>query len=60
MAVLGMLGIISNSGIMIGFKKIGGQIWDKKNEFSDLIKTTFSIRKYLILFSFLIVGTYTI
>ncbi|WP_282049102.1 lipopolysaccharide biosynthesis protein [Maribacter aquivivus] len=60
MAVLGMLGIISNSGIMIGFKKIGGKIWDKNQEFSDLIKTTFSIRKYLILFSFVIVGTYTI
>jgi O-antigen/teichoic acid export membrane protein len=60
MAVLGMLGIISSSGIMIGFKKIGGQIWNQKKALADLIKTTFSIRKYLILFAFLVVGTYTI
>lgn len=60
MAVLGMLGIISSSGIMIGFQKIGGQIWNQKEALADLIKTTFSIRKYLILFAFVVVGTYTI
>ncbi|KSA15213.1 lipopolysaccharide biosynthesis protein [Maribacter dokdonensis] len=58
MAVLGMLSVISGSGIMIGFKKIGGQVWNQNKALADLIKTTFSIRKYLILFAFLVVGTY--
>ncbi|SIS42725.1 Membrane protein involved in the export of O-antigen and teichoic acid [Zobellia uliginosa] len=58
MAVSGMLSIISNSGIMIGFKKIGSQIWDDSIAFSELIKTTLSLRKYLIIFSFLIAGSY--
>ncbi|MBU3028350.1 lipopolysaccharide biosynthesis protein [Zobellia galactanivorans] len=58
MAVSGMLSIISNSGIMIGFKKIGAEVWDNPVAFSELIKTTLSLRKYLILFSFVLVGAY--
>ena len=53
-----MLNITSNSGIMTGFKKIGSENWENLNNLSILVKTTLSIRKYLVIIAFLTVGVY--
>lgn len=58
MAVFGMLNITSNSGIMTGFKKIGSENWNDTAHLSVLVKTTLGLRKYLVSFAFVTVGTY--
>ena len=57
-SILAILSILSTSGIMIGFTKIGGKIWDDISKLSSLIKTASSIRIYLTAGAFLISATY--
>ncbi len=57
-AVQGMLTNTSNSGIMTGFKKIGSENWENSTSLSVLIKTTLSVRKYLVAIAFVTVGIY--
>lgn len=57
-AVQGMLSNTSNSGIMTGFKKIGSENWESAANLAILVKTTLSVRKYLIAIAFVTVGIY--
>lgn len=57
-AVQGMLSNTSNSGIMTGFKKIGSENWESSKKLAALVKTTLSVRKYLVAVAFLTVGIY--
>ncbi|MFO7826507.1 MAG: hypothetical protein R6V72_21410 [Cyclobacterium sp.] len=56
--IQGMLIPLSNSSTFIGFKKIGGEIWDNDKKLSSLIKTADSISNYIIAIAFLLVGGY--
>lgn len=58
MAVQGIFVILSSSGIMIGFRKIGGKIWSDNNKMASLIKTGSFLRSYMTLAAFLIAGSY--
>ena len=55
-SILAILSILSTSGIMIGFTKIGGEIWNDIPKLSSLIKTASSIRVYLTAGAFIISG----
>lgn len=57
--VQGMLIPLSNSAIFIGFKKIGGEIWNDSAKMRSLLRTSNSLAWYLILIAFLFVSTYT-
>jgi len=56
--VQGMLIPLSNSSTFIGFKKIGGQVWNNNRDLSQLIKTTDTISNYIIGTAFFFVGAY--
>ena len=60
MSVQAILTILSNSGIMIGFIKTGGDIWDDSEKLATLIKTGTQLRYYIAFFAFLIAGFYGI
>ena len=58
MSVQAVLTILSNSGIMIGFIKTGGDIWNDTRKLASLIKTATQLRFYIAFFAFLIAGFY--
>lgn len=58
LTIQGMLIPLSNSAIFIGFKKIGGEVWDDLEAMSRLLKTANKIAPYIIGIAFLLVGAY--
>lgn len=58
LTIQGMLIPLSNSTIFIGFKKIGGEVWDNTVKLSRLVKTANVIAPYIIGLAFLLVGGY--
>jgi O-antigen/teichoic acid export membrane protein len=48
--------LMSDIGITIALNSIGGQIWQDKAKFSQLIITAFFIRRYLIFFAAIIIS----
>lgn len=58
MSIQAMLSIISGSGIMIGFRKIGGQIYQNQFKLASLINTGLLIRSYVTIGAFIISGSY--
>ncbi|MDT0675832.1 lipopolysaccharide biosynthesis protein [Autumnicola musiva] len=58
LTIQGMLLPLSNSAIFIGFKKIGGEIWNDTLKMSSLIKTANHIAPLIIGLAFLLVGGY--
>ncbi|MDT0642501.1 hypothetical protein RM553_06610 [Zunongwangia sp. F363] len=58
LTIQGMLLPLSNSAIFIGFKKIGGEIWNDTLKMSSLIRTAKHIAPVIIGLAFLLVGGY--
>ncbi|MDT0650427.1 lipopolysaccharide biosynthesis protein [Autumnicola edwardsiae] len=58
LTIQGMLLPLSNSALFIGFKKIGGEIWNDTARMSSLIKTARQIAPFIIGLAFLLVGGY--
>ncbi|MDT0688837.1 hypothetical protein RM549_03525 [Salegentibacter sp. F188] len=58
LTIQGMLIPLSNSAIFIGFKKIGGEVWEDIVKMSRLVKTANLISPYIIVLAFLLVGGY--
>ena len=58
MSVQGLLRVLSNSGIMTGFKFIGGNIWNDERALSSLIRTAFSIRVITLALAIIIASVY--
>lgn len=56
--IQGMLIPLSNSAIFIGFKKIGGSVWEDSVKMSNLIKTANSIAPYITGLAYFLVSTY--
>ncbi|MDT0686060.1 lipopolysaccharide biosynthesis protein [Autumnicola psychrophila] len=56
--IQGMLIPLCNSAIFIGFKKIGGTVWQDSAKMSNLIKTTNSIAPYITGLAYFLVSTY--
>jgi len=56
--IQGMLIPLSNSAIFIGFKKVGGSIWQDSLKMSSLIKTANGVAPYITGLAYLLVGTY--
>lgn len=58
MSVQAILMILSTSGIMIGFIKIGGEIWNNRDKMASLINTAGLLRSYISAGAFLIASSY--
>lgn len=56
--IQGMLIPLSNSAIFIGFKKIGGEVWNDSKKMRSLLRTSHSLVSYLIVLAFLFVSAY--
>lgn len=48
--------LMSDIGITIALNSIGGQVWQDKPKFSQLINTAFFVRRYLIFFAAIIIS----
>jgi len=49
MSVTAILSVLSNSGLLTGFKTIGSQIWEDKDKMACLVSTTIQLRKLIAL-----------
>ncbi|NDW18235.1 hypothetical protein D0T53_04785 [Dysgonomonas sp. 216] len=58
MSIQGMLLSLSGAGIMAGFQKIGGRVWNNDEELSSLLKTAHTIRVKLLIVALLVVWIY--
>ena len=47
--------LMADFGITIGLNSIGGKIWQDRDKFSQLIATAFSIRRYLLTASIIVI-----
>lgn len=58
-SIQGILALMSDSGLNIGFKAIGGRIWESDSRISSLIKTASSLRLKVILLALIISIAYS-